>query len=91
MPSSHSSHSHHDHEHAVATTSKLIDPVCGMTVKSDAPHRLMHEGEEALFCSAGCQAKFAADPAKYVSAAPAACCAHDGMPSMAKVPRRIPC
>jgi Cu+-exporting ATPase len=69
---------HHGHDHAaVATAPTLIDPVCGMTVKSDTPHRLTHHGEEVLFCSAGCKAKFAADPAKYVSAPPAACCAHD--------------
>jgi Cu+-exporting ATPase len=43
----------------------LKDPVCGMTVKPDTPHRLMHEGREVLFCSAGCKAKFAADPARY--------------------------
>ncbi len=36
-----------------------------MTPKPDTPHRLVHEGAEVLFCSAGCKAKFAADPAKY--------------------------
>jgi Cu+-exporting ATPase len=47
----------------------LKDPVCGMTVKPETPHRLEHDGHEVLFCSAGCKAKFAADPARY--AAPA--------------------
>jgi len=77
--SDHSHHGHHDH--AVATAPKLVDPVCGMTVKADTPHRLMHDGEEVLFCSAGCKTKFAADPAKYAKAAEASCCsgghAHD--------------
>ncbi|GAM97431.1 lead, cadmium, zinc and mercury transporting ATPase [alpha proteobacterium U9-1i] len=76
--SNHSSHGHHDHDHAVATAPKLIDPVCGMTVKADTPHRVMHEGEEVLFCSAGCKAKFEADPAKYAKPAEASCCSTDG-------------
>jgi P-type Cu+ transporter len=52
------------------------DPVCGMTVKPDTPHRLNHNRQEVLFCSAGCRAKFAADPAKYTAPAraPHACC-----------------
>ncbi|HPN04208.1 MAG TPA: heavy metal translocating P-type ATPase [Hyphomonadaceae bacterium] len=41
------------------------DPVCGMTVKPDTPHRLTHDGHEFLFCSAGCRAKFQADPTHY--------------------------
>ncbi|MBP7650921.1 MAG: YHS domain-containing protein, partial [Phenylobacterium sp.] len=52
-------HDHHPHDHP------LIDPVCGMTVKSDT-HRHMHEGEVFGFCSAGCKTKFAADPGKYL-------------------------
>src|SRR5690242_16927902 len=43
----------------------LTDPVCGMAISSETPHRLTYEGKEVLFCSAGCKAKFAADPAKY--------------------------
>lgn len=34
------------------------DPVCGMTVKDDSPHRLNLDGEELRFCSSGCQQKF---------------------------------
>lgn len=41
------------------------DPVCGMTPKSDTPHRLLHDGVEVLFCSAGCKAKFQAEPLRY--------------------------
>src|SRR5258706_786102 len=47
------------------------DPVCGMTVKADSPHRYTHQGVEHRFCCAGCQAKFAADPERYLSGAPA--------------------
>jgi heavy metal translocating P-type ATPase len=61
-----SAHTHtHDHAHDHATHEDGRDPVCGMSVKPDTPHRLTHDGEEVLFCSTGCKAKFAADPAKY--------------------------
>jgi Cu+-exporting ATPase len=36
-----------------------------MTVRPESPHFLDHEGALVYFCSAGCKAKFAADPAKY--------------------------
>jgi len=44
----------------------LIDPVCGMTVTADSPHHARHAGHDIRFCSAGCRAKFVADPAKYL-------------------------
>ena len=47
-----------------------IDPVCGMTVKPDAPLRHAHEGKTYLFCSSKCQAKFSAEPEKYLHSAP---------------------
>src|SRR3972149_3550851 len=31
-----------------------IDPVCGMTVGADTPHRLTHDATEYRFCSASC-------------------------------------
>ena len=43
------------------------DPVCGMTPKADTPHRLMHEGAEVVFCSAGCKSKFEANPCAYMA------------------------
>ncbi len=61
--------SDHHHEHAAHADPKR-DPVCGMVPKPDTPHRLMHDGEEVLFCSAGCKTKFTADPAKYAKPAP---------------------
>ena len=36
-----------------------------------ARHRAEHDGRTHYFCSAGCRAKFAADPAKYLGPAPA--------------------
>ena len=49
------------------------DPVCGMTVDpKTAKYRADYRGREYVFCSAGCHAKFMADPEKYVSPTPAA-------------------
>jgi len=45
-----------------------------MKVSADTPHRLSHSGEEVLFCSAHCKAKFAAEPAKYARAEEASSC-----------------
>ena len=50
----------------------VLDPVCGMTVNpATAAHRADHAGDQYYFCSAGCRAKFVADPAKYLSDKPA--------------------
>ena len=62
---------------------QVKDPVCGMTVDPAAtPHHAHYGDQDYHFCSAGCRAKFAADPSRYlepvpVAAAPAAahaCC-----------------
>ncbi|MBI4754314.1 MAG: heavy metal translocating P-type ATPase [Betaproteobacteria bacterium] len=50
----------------------MTDPVCGMTVKPDSPHRTRFEGSEYRFCSAKCLAKFQAEPHRYAHPAPAA-------------------
>ena len=47
----------------------LKDPVCGMTVTAQSRHVFEHEDRPVYFCSAGCKAKFAADPGKYRVAA----------------------
>jgi len=59
----------HDHaDHAPATAR---DPVCGMTVDPQrTAHRHAVDGQTYYFCSAGCRAKFAADPDKYLKPAP---------------------
>ncbi|MCB1495262.1 MAG: heavy metal translocating P-type ATPase [Bauldia sp.] len=49
------------------TKKTAIDPVCGMSVDPDAgkpSHE--HEGVTYHFCSEGCRAKFAAEPAHYL-------------------------
>ena len=43
------------------------DPVCGMTVDpATTEHRFDHDGRTYFFCCAGCRAKFAAEPARYL-------------------------
>ena len=59
------------HDADVIATTKVKDPVCGMTVDSaSAKHHAEHHGTRFFFCSAGCSAKFAADPHRYLSEAP---------------------
>jgi Cu+-exporting ATPase len=60
---------------ATDTSLAFKDPVCGMTVTAKSPHVLEHEGKPVYFCSAGCKAKFAADPAKYANPVGAAAAA----------------
>jgi Cu+-exporting ATPase len=64
---------HAHHEHAMAA-GDLRDPVCGMTVAGDTPHRHELAGQTHLFCSASCRTKFIAAPQQYLAprqAAPA--------------------
>ncbi|MDA9442194.1 haloacid dehalogenase [Bradyrhizobium sp. CCBAU 51745] len=63
----HAGHAQHHHDHS-GTAAKVLDPVCGMRVDpATSKHRFEHRGETFHFCSAGCRAKFAADPAKYLA------------------------
>jgi Cu+-exporting ATPase len=39
-----------------------------MTVTAESPHVTEYQGKPVYFCSAGCKAKFAADPDKYMKA-----------------------
>ncbi len=43
------------------------DPVCGMTVASNSPHRIERAGSTYLFCSAGCLEKFRKEPERYAA------------------------
>src|SRR6267142_6980214 len=47
----------------------MTDPVCGMKVPADGPHRSLHGGVEYRFCSPRCLAKFEAEPERYLGAA----------------------
>lgn len=76
----HSDHDHHAHAAAGCCSAKQAapvadtvarDPVCGMSVDpATAKHSLRHEGQDFYFCSAGCKAKFEAEPAKYLGDRP---------------------
>ncbi len=58
---------------AAPRAEKARDPVCGMTPFKDVAkakgNHLHHHGEDYYFCSAGCKAKFEAEPEKYLGAA----------------------
>lgn len=69
-------HSGHGATCSHATTPDVptaLDPVCGMTVDpAKTAHHAHHNGTEFHFCSAGCLAKFKADPPKYLAGKPRA-------------------
>lgn len=48
-----------------------IDPVCGMSVDPATARAHQHEGRSYYFCGQRCLDKFSAEPAKYLTAAPA--------------------
>lgn len=81
----HAGHDHHsDHGHAAGghkagccggpkadARGTVKDPVCGMDVDPQTTaHHAAHAGHDYHFCSAGCRAKFIANPAAYLSSAP---------------------
>lgn len=54
-----------------ASTATAIDPVCGMTVDTQAGKPTFdHNGATYHFCCMGCRTKFAADPARYLAPKP---------------------
>src|SRR5579884_878549 len=58
-------HDHGSHHRAGAAT----DPVCGMRVDpASTPHKHTYKNQTYYFCAAGCRAKFAAAPQKYLDA-----------------------
>ena len=57
----------HAHDHA-AHADGVTDPVCGMQVDPTATaHHATHDGKAWHFCSAGCRAKFVADPGTFTT------------------------
>ena len=51
-----------------STTSRVLDPVCGMTVDpATSRHRAEHGGTVYHFCGAGCRTKFVADPERFLA------------------------
>lgn len=60
-------HGHQHHQPAAPAPSMVKDPVCGMEVDPrTSPHHAEHAGHAYHFCSAGCRAKFVAEPGRYV-------------------------
>lgn len=72
MAHSHASdHSGHVHDaqasKKIAAPGTVKDLVCGMDVDPHTTkHSTLHEGRPYYFCSAGCRAKFIADPPQYL-------------------------
>ena len=50
----------------VATTEKVEDPVCGMLVQPDSPHRFTYNGQNFVFCSSRCLELFQNQPELYL-------------------------
>jgi Cu+-exporting ATPase len=61
------SHDHHDHSAPGSAEEGLKDPVCGMTVTTESPHKAEHAGRPYWFCSAGCRTRFLTEPQKYLA------------------------
>jgi Cu+-exporting ATPase len=67
-----------DHQHHAgcghgrdSSPKTVKDPVCGMDVDpTTTPHHVEHGGRAFHFCSAGCKAKFVANPASYIVGSP---------------------
>jgi len=61
----------HTTEQGKATINTVVSPlkdvVCGMTVTAQSPHVFEYAGNNFYFCSAGCKAKFSANPSKYLA------------------------
>ena len=59
-------------KHAASSTkAQEKDPVCGMDVNpATARYKTLHNNKEYFFCSAGCLAKFQANPGKILSSPP---------------------
>ena len=67
MNSGHS-HAHGPKFQPARADGEMSDPVCGMLVTNQSPHHVRHGTDDYYFCSAGCQEKFTADPARYIDA-----------------------
>ena len=64
------SHTHDEGGGGPPLEARHRDPVCGMLVDpARAKHQLQHDEKHVAFCSAGCLAKFRADPARYTQPA----------------------
>jgi|GEM_PF-4019678 len=63
-------HAHQDRADEAASPVHAKDPVCGMSVDpATAAHQVEYDHADYFFCSAGCKARFEADPARYAASA----------------------
>jgi P-type Cu+ transporter len=69
---------------------QAIDPVCGMRVRADSPHRYTFENREYLFCCGGCLSRFKASPAQYLNKAPGSSPGQTARVSMGQIGRGRP-
>ena len=61
--------SHANPGHGVGGPEETVDPVCGMTVTvAGGKETTLYQGTIYRFCSAGCRARFEAEPERYSSA-----------------------
>ena len=59
------------HAAAAPAAATAIDPVCGMSVAiATAKHTFEHQGRTYYFCNPRCKERFAAEPSRYLDAAP---------------------
>jgi Cu+-exporting ATPase len=78
-----------DHIDAAPSPARQKDPVCGMDVNpATARYKTLHNGKEYFFCSAGCLAKFQANPEKILSSPPKPMTTTSGLVSLG-APRLI--
>lgn len=57
----------HTRDEPPVPSAEAVDPVCGMTVALPSAETAAHEGTAYAFCSAGCRARFEAEPARYLA------------------------
>ena len=66
--SAHRDHAVGDPPGNEAAAQAVRDPVCGMAVSPTSKHQATYGGHDFRFCSAGCRAKFIAEPGVYSAA-----------------------
>ncbi|MCZ7665329.1 MAG: YHS domain-containing protein [Thermoleophilia bacterium] len=48
-------------------TSRVLDPVCGMSVDRQTAFVGEYRGQSYYFCANGCRAEFSAEPERFLS------------------------
>ncbi len=66
MKAKHELHRHGGEEETIEAPATRKDPVCGMDVGANSPHRLSRHGADYFFCSPHCLEAFRKDPGRYL-------------------------